>query len=200
MTDYEIRAIERKEKPALVRRNGFIPGVIYGRNFKSENVKFDEKKFLKFLHSYSHKGKIKVKLHDDIRLCLIKEIQRDPVLGKIIHVSMQVVSEEDIVRQKVPIIFQGRDKLASKKQTLQIFTSEVEISGKAAEIPEAIYIDLNDRKIGDEITVADIVVGPSLKVMDDPNKIYAVVSSLDEYTQDGENTQNVENAESEKNS
>jgi len=181
MSDYAIRAIERKEKPKVVRRNGFIPGVIYGKNYKSENVKFEEKKFLKLLSTHSQKAKIKVKINDEIKLCLIKEIQKDPVLEKIIHVAMRIVNEHDLVKQKVPIIFQGQEELAKNNLIVQVLIPEAEISGKAAEIPEAIYINIKDKKPGEKVTVADINVGPSLKVMDDPNKTYAIILTSKEY-------------------
>ncbi|MCR4436320.1 MAG: 50S ribosomal protein L25 [Clostridiales bacterium] len=180
MSDSFIRAIERNEKPGQVRKNGFVPGVIYGKGMSSRSVKFDEKTLKRLLRGHTKNAKICVKMGEEVKQCLMKEIQKDPITAKILHIEMQAVHENDVVKLKVPILFNGREKLAERQHILQVFVSEVEIAGQAANMPEFVSVDVENKKLGDKITVEDIFVEPSVKIVDDPKEIYAVVTMAKE--------------------
>jgi len=62
MSESVIYAAERTEKPNKVRKQGFIPGVVYGKDFKSTSIKLDQKEFKKLLQGHTKNTKVKVKL------------------------------------------------------------------------------------------------------------------------------------------
>ncbi len=177
MSETAIQAIERTEKPKQVRKNGFIPGVIYGKDMDSITVKFDEKKLHKILQGRSEKARIPVIIGNETKQCFIEEIQRDPVQRNPIHISMHVVKKDQVIKMKVPIIYNGHEKLAEKRLIFQPYTTEFELTGPSVDIPENIVVDVAEMSLGDKVEVKDISVNPSLTVLEDPEKILAVVTA-----------------------
>jgi len=183
MNESVIYAVERSEKPNQARRNGFVPGVIYGKGIESTNIKLDQKELRKLLLRHARNTKVMVKLGNDVRHCIIKEVQKDSVNDQILHVGLQAIHSDDTIRLKVPVVFQGKEKLGARQLLLQELFTEVEVSGKAADMPEFVSVDVEDKILGDKITVRDIRVGDGIKILDDENEIIAVVSAMKAYSE-----------------
>ncbi|MDD4570627.1 MAG: 50S ribosomal protein L25 [Tepidanaerobacteraceae bacterium] len=183
MSESVICAVERAEKPNKVRKQGFIPGVVYGKDIKSTSIKLDQKEYKKLLQGHAKNTKVRVKLGNEVKHCIIKEVQKDSVNGQILHVELQTIHSDDIIRLKVPIVFHGKEKLAIKQQLLQELIPEVEIMGKVADMPEFVCIDVGNRKLGDKITVKDIQIGNGIKIIDDESEILAVITAIKEYSE-----------------
>jgi len=184
MSESVICAEERAEKPNKVRRQGFIPGVIYGRDVKSTRIKLDQKEFNKLLQGHAKNTKVKVKFGNEVKDCIVKEVQKHHVNGQILHVDLQTIHSDDKIRLKVPIVFQGKEQLAQRHQLLQVLISEVEIMGKAADMPEFVSIDVGNKKVGDRITVKDFHVGNGLKILDEESEVFAVITATKEYSEE----------------
>jgi len=195
MSESVIYAIERTENPNKARKQGFIPGVIYGKDTKSTSIKLKQKEFNKLLQGHAKNTRLKVKLGDEVKHCVIKEIQKDFVSGKIIHVDLQAVRGNDIIRLRVPIVYHGKEKLGARQQLLQELISEVDIVGKAADLPEFVSIDVGEKNVGDKITVKDIQIGNGIKIEKDEDEILAVVTPIKEYS--AETSETTEEATSE---
>jgi len=181
MMEAVICAAERMEKPNKARKAGFIPGVIYGKDINSTPIKIDRKEFGKLLFKHGRNVKVNVKFRDEIKHCIIKEIHRNFLNGEILHVDLQTVNVEDTIRLKVPVVFNGKERLAARKELLHVFITEVELMGKAADIPEIVAIEVGDKNLGDKITVKDIHVADNIKIMEDENEILAVVTAAKEH-------------------
>jgi len=172
-----LEALPRTEKPKKVRNEGFVPGVIYGKGMDSLSVKFTENKLQNILRNA--KMKVSVQVGEDVKSCFIREIQKDPVTHKVIHVSLQVVREDEIVRLSVPLVFANHEELTDRKLYLQTYLTEAELSGPSAAIPEAITIDVGSKDLGDRITAEDLqaLIPENVKLMDDPETLYAVITA-----------------------
>jgi large subunit ribosomal protein L25 len=177
MSEDIICALERKEKARQARRQGFIPAVVFGKGIESVSIKMDQKDFRRVFQGRFKTSRISLKLGDEVKNCIIKEVQRDPINGQILHVDLQTIHSDDIIRLKMPVVFQGKEKLAANRHLLQEFITEVEISGKAADLPEYISIDAGNMELGDKITVGDLPIGDGIKVLEEADVILAVVSA-----------------------
>lgn len=177
MSETAIQALERNENPKQARKNGFVPGVIYGKGMESISVKFDEKTLQKTLRGRSQKAKISVQVGDKTKQCFVQEIQKDSVVGKILHIDMQVVKEDQVVKMKVPVVFNGSEALAERKLIILPYCNEIELMGPSVDIPEYVTVDVADKTIGDKVAVGDFIVNSSLKVMDDPEKVVAAITA-----------------------
>lgn len=186
MSEAVIYASERTEKVNKVRKEGFVPGVINGKGIDSKSIKLEKSEVIKLIHEHANNAKINVKVGDKIRSCVVKEIQKEPTKGKIIHIDLQAIHDEDIIRLKVPVIFTGKEKLGIKHEILQENISEIEIMGKATDIPQAITINIGDREYGDKITAKDIQLEDGLRVVNNENEIIAVITASKEKVDESE--------------
>ncbi len=177
MSESVVCVLERTEKGKKARREGFIPGVVYGKGVESVSIKLDQKDFRRAFQGRPMTSVFKLKLGDEVKNCIIKEIQRHPIKGEILHIDLQAIDKDEIIRLKVPVVFEGKEKLASNRYLLQEFINEVEIMVKAADIPELISVDVGNRELGDKITISDLPIGDDIKVLHDEDEILAVVSA-----------------------
>ena len=170
-----IKAAARSEKPKKVRRAGFIPGVLNGPGTASVSVQFERAALNRIIEKYGTAVKLWVGIDGEQKYGFIKEIQRDPVEGKIIHIAIQLVSADQIIRFKLPIDFEGEAALKPKVLYLQIDRSEVEVEGKTSAIPDHAGVDVSQKQYGDCVSAADFRFPKGVKILYPADTIYATV-------------------------
>lgn len=171
-----IRAIPRHEKMTVARKNGFVPGVVYGSNpIKFQPVKFDEKRLRKLLNRVTN-DRIEVKVNNEVKTCRIKQAEKDDITGKLMNISLQVINDSSSPQSvTVPIRFRGLEELQHKKLTLQITQSEIQVKGTEEALPEYLEINVSNKRLGDKVTVADLNLG-SLEAISDQDEILAIIT------------------------
>ncbi len=173
----ELKAQIRTEKAKKVRREGKIPGVLYGPGIENLNVKVDEKEFEKILKNKSPTSLLKLKVENNKEyLVLIKEIQRHPITEKIIHVDFFQPSLKEKIETKVPIIFEGEAPALKLGGTLLKAITEIEIRGVFEKLPKEIRVDLSKLKsFEDAIFVSDLKVPAEVEILRSKNDIVAKI-------------------------
>ena len=115
------------------------------------------------------------------RLAIVKEVQTDPVYGKLIHVDLQEVALTEKIRSLVSIRETGESSGVKLGGILQHGVREVEIESLPMDIPDQIEVDISSLKIGDSIHVRDLNIGPGIRVITDPDgALYSVVPPISE--------------------
>ncbi|MBE6064032.1 50S ribosomal protein L25 [Clostridium cochlearium] len=170
-------ATERNEKGKAARKKGFIPGIIYGKDIQGKSVNFEKGKLIAFLKEKGEKSKINFKLNGENKQGIIKEVGRDAVTSNIIHIDIQEVTASEEVKWTIPIIFEGREKLKSKDLYIQVYLQEVDVEGKASEIPNNITIDVEKLELGEEIKVKDLNIDSNIKIFNELEDTIARISS-----------------------
>jgi len=173
-----ISATVRKEKPNKLRRTGFIPGVLNGPGTASSSVQFENTAMSRAITKHGSNAKVWVDLDGVKKFGFIKAIQRDPVEGKLLHVSIQLVSENQEVRMQLPISFHGLAELERKQLHIEIRKSEVEVSGITELMPDSLTVNVSEKASGDTVTSADFSLSPELKVIEPENEIYAAIKEV----------------------
>lgn len=178
---------EKTEKSKKIRRDGFTPGVIYGEGIeKGISIKFEMLKLKQILKNNILNAKLNLKLGSKTKYCIIKDFQRDPIGGNIIHVDFQAVSANENVKLKVPVVYNGIGLLESKRLALQINISDLELEGRVDSLPETIYVDVSTKKLGDKIHIKDLKLDSSIKIHADENENLAVIVAPKEYVEETE--------------
>ena len=155
----------RAEKGSRVsrrfRRDGVIPSVIYGGKDEPLSVTVSEKEFGKVIHGGAGSNVIlTLKFADakaDAKTVIIKEIQRDPVTHKVIHIDLQAISLKDKIKVNVPVLVSGEAPGIKEGGILEYVQREVEIECLPTQIPEHIQVDVSSLKINESIHVRDLV-------------------------------------------
>lgn len=196
MSEPVICVLERNEKPKKVRKQGFIPGVVYGKDISPKSIKLEQKELKKLPQGYAKNTIVRVNLGNEEKHCIIKEIQKDCINGQILHIELQTIRSDDVIRLKVPVVYQGKEKLAARRQLLQELVSEVEIRGKATDMQEFLCVDVEDRNAGDKITVKDIQLENGLEILEDENETLAVIIELKDHSDSTDSSDSIDSSNS----
>jgi large subunit ribosomal protein L25 len=181
--DVEAREELGRSKAKGLRDKGFIPAVIYRDGKESQSLKVPSKELMRLIHEHRLESVvINLRIKDDKKKkphsCLIKEIQYDPVHGKMLHVDFNEVSLTKVIKVNVPVVAKG--EAAGVKQdggSLEHILWEIEVECLPTDIPKDIEVDVSALKIGDSVHIKDIVFPPNIKVLNDPGAVVLSVAS-----------------------
>jgi large subunit ribosomal protein L25 len=168
-----------KEYAKKLRRNGFIPGVVYGQDAASLPLEIENKAFQALIRQGLGENVLITLTTDDKqgkdRKVLIREIQRDPVKDDIVHIDFHEISLTKKLAIQVPIHLVGTPEGVTAGGILQHVLRELEVECLPTAIPEKIEVDVSSLTIGDSIHVADLQL-EGIDVLSDPeSSIVSVV-------------------------
>jgi len=169
-----------KEHAKKLRRQGIIPAVVYGAETPPLSLEVEAKSFLALLRSGLGENVIITLNIDDQKngdkKVLIRELQRDPVWGNILHVDFQQISLSKKLTIKVPIHLVGIPiGVQQDGGILQHVLRELEVECLPTDIPEKIEVDVANLKIGDSIHVGDVKLEKGQMLSDPQGSIVSVV-------------------------
>lgn len=155
------RAGVGKGAARTARREGYVPGVIYGGGEAPQtiNVKFNE--LLKHLKAGKFLSTLlNVKLDGADTRVICRGVQRDVVRDLPTHVDFLRLSEKSRISLFIPVEFANRDKSPGLKRggVLTVVRPEVELVVTASEIPEKLVVDLTGSNINDTIHISNIAL------------------------------------------
>lgn len=162
-----------------LRRRGGVPAVIYGAQEASLSLELEAKQMQRFLQTQEAENVI-IDLElsgarPAIKKAVVKEVQLDPVSGRILHVDFQHVSMTKKIKVRVPIHLLGSATgVKNQGGILQHLLRELEVSCLPADIPEAIDLDISELAIGDSIHVSDVSL-PKVDILAEPERAIVTV-------------------------
>ena len=166
------RAGTGKGAARSLRREGKVPGVIYGHDRAAEAVAVDTMALSKLLGGISA-GTTVVDVAIDGRApvkALIREIQRDALRpARILHLDLYEVRADEVVTVEVPVHLTGTaDGVRNFGGVLDHSLRELEIEVLPGDIPEHIELDVTNLTIGHSLFVRDITI-PKGRILNDPD-------------------------------
>ncbi|ACL70867.1 50S ribosomal protein L25/general stress protein Ctc [Halothermothrix orenii] len=161
MERYNLKAEVRKDTGKGVarklRRNGLIPGVIYGKTRKPQPLAVDAKDLNKVVGGNAILDMTLVDGDkEEKETAVVKDLQRDPVQGNILHVDFQHISMTDKLTVSVPVHIVGNARGVVAGGVLQQLAREIEVECLPTDIPDEIEVDITDLGLGDSLSVGDI--------------------------------------------
>ena len=144
-----------------LRRNGFIPAVIYGDKQAPIAIALSTNEVTKRIHAGGFMTTVATVILDGKKITVLpKDYQLDPVSDKPVHVDFLRVSAKSVVNVHVPIHFLNEELSPGIKRggVLNIVRHDVELHAPANAIPEAIEIDLTGKVIGDSIHISAVTL------------------------------------------
>ncbi len=159
---YELKAEARervgKGSSRELRRNGFIPAVIYGDKQAPISIVLNTNEVTKRIHAGGFMTTVATIDLDGKKITVLpKDYQLDPVRDFTMHVDFLRVSGNTEVTVDVPVHFVNEDKSAIKQGgVLNIVRHTVEFLCPANAIPEFITVDLDGAKIGDSMHISAV--------------------------------------------
>lgn len=175
--DTVLIAHERKERAKKVRRQGWVPGNIYGPGInRNVNIKFEENKINRFLKTHYVGSKTVVNINEKDCPCVIKDIQYEPIIRKPIHIDLYATSEDKRIKVNVPIKFKGKEQLALNNLVLQVLEDEIRLQGALKNLPEFVTVDVAALADGDIVTADKLPLPENVRLLVKPDKVIARIT------------------------
>jgi len=178
----EKRSTIGKGEARRSRAAGKIPAVVYGAGKPNVPISVDRKALSDVFREGAGENAIfllKLAGSDQSRHAMIREMQRDPVSRKPVHIDFVRVLMDVKIQVEVPIEVVGVAKGVKVDQgILDLVTREIEIECLPTDIPAHIAVDVTELGIGDAIRVSDLKPVAGVTIVDNPEKVVVHVTHM----------------------
>jgi large subunit ribosomal protein L25 len=160
------------------RAAGNVPGIVYGRGMEPVSIAVERRELVAALHTDAG---MNVLLDLDIdgtrTLALMRELQRDPVRGTLLHADFVKVERTQEIEVEVPVQLIGEAEGAKQGGVLEHVLFTVHVRCLPANVPERIDADVSSLGIGDSLKVADLRSEGDFAVLNDPDAVVALMTA-----------------------
>lgn len=178
----QVRKEQKKGPARRLRQQGFVPAIFYGGS--TENIQLavkssdlqklrKEKKVHAFIKLIIDDGGKKVE-----KLSLIKELQTQPLTGKLFHADFYEVDMKKKLAFDVTLNFVGKAIGVENGGELQHIKREIKVLCLPADLPDHIDVDITAIEIGHSIKVKDIIIPESMTHLDPPDAAVVSVAAV----------------------
>ena len=157
-----------KGKARQERRDGNVPGVLYGGDGAPVSLTMNAREFVKLIQAAGSHAIVQIDVSNDASIsgpALLKDVQYHPIRGHAIHADFQRIRLDERIVTLVPLNFVGRCKGLVEGGVLDHQVRELEIECLALEVPEKIDVDITEIGIGDHLYVSDVTVPEGIDVV-----------------------------------
>jgi large subunit ribosomal protein L25 len=165
---------------ARLRREGFIPGVLYGRGKKPHAIVVPERELRSAIGGpHGHHAILDVVLEGQktAHASILKDYQVDPIRGRITHFDLHEVRLDQVITAQVAIELLGEAPGVKAGGVLSALVREVNVEALPLEIPDRIELDISGAEIGATLRIADLRAPEGATILDDPDTVVVTVAA-----------------------
>jgi large subunit ribosomal protein L25 len=171
------RAPEGSRSARRLRRQGLVPGVIYGGGDEPQHFAVDARTLRNTLARAGQVIEVAVDggTSDNV---LIKDVQRHPVRGEAVHVDLLRVRMDVAIHATVPIEFTGADEAPGVVEG-GVFNQELRelnIEALPGDIPDAIVYDVSGLVMNETVTLEVLTAPEGVTLLDDVDLVIATIT------------------------
>lgn len=161
------------KKVKVLRRQGYLPAVLYGVGIESIPIKLDLKEATKVISAAGSSTLVMLKIGKKQHQVLVRETQRQVIRRGLEHVDFLKVAMDVAIRAEVPIEFVGEaPAVRDLGGVLVTELVEIEIESLPTDLPDRITVDLELlAEITDTIKVGDLSFGEGVEVITSPDDV-----------------------------
>jgi large subunit ribosomal protein L25 len=180
MDEVIIKANHRQvvgKKVKVLRRDGILPAVVYGQKIESIPISLDMREVSRILERISPSALVVVDVDGEQHYTLVRDKQRNPIRGSILHVDFQAVSLDETVRADLNIKIVGEAPAVETYLGIVVPSLEqLSIECLPKDLPDNIEVDISGlNEIGDSLLVRDLVAPNGVEILSDPEDVVVVV-------------------------
>jgi large subunit ribosomal protein L25 len=156
-----------------LRKQGLVPGIVYGQGLEPLPVTVDHHDLSVALHTEAGRN-VLISLElagQGPILTLAKTVDRHPYKNQIRHVDFVKVSLTEKVEAIVTVVFEGAAPGLKEGGIIAPGKTQVEVEALPSDIPPRITLDLSELHLGQHLRVSDLPVIPGVVYLDDPDEI-----------------------------
>ena len=177
----QVRTGTGKGAARQARRDGMVPGIVFGGDNDPLPINIPFNKLLTMLRAGRFKSTLfnmKVEGHDDVRV-ICRDVQRHVVKDLPTHVDFMRLKRTTKINLFINVEIAGEDVSPGLKMggVLTLVRPEVELVVTAADIPESIIIDVSELEVGDNVTISNVKLPAGAKPTIDRDFVIAQLSA-----------------------
>jgi large subunit ribosomal protein L25 len=167
-----------------LRREGWVPGVMYGHGFESVSLQFEGRNLTRLLSRVGGSQLIQIDVEGakEPEMALVRDVQRDPVKGTVLHVDFYRVQMTERLTAEIPLLLEGESPVIVINEGILLQgLSTIEVECLPGDLVDAIAVDLADLlEVDDSIHVKDLAIPSGIDVLTDPDELVVRVAPLAE--------------------
>jgi large subunit ribosomal protein L25 len=174
----DVLAVESRTKTGTtaahaLRRDGKIPGVLFGHGAAPLPIAFTARALEDLLHSGAKSHLLAITIDGKTKdTALLRDLQRDPVSHRITHADLQRVSASESIHATLRIVAVGvAHGVRESGAVLDVIFHDVEVQGPANALPEKIEIDVTELRVHDHVTAAQVKLPAGFKMLTPPETV-----------------------------
>ena len=164
----ESRDISGTSNARRMRHAGMVPAVIYGAAKETLHLAIDHNQLLRKLANESFLNSIlTIKIGNQEESVLIKDIQVHPAKKQVMHLDLQRVKSDVVIRVSIPLQFINEEQSEGVKLeggTVTALMNEVEVSCLPKDLPEKLEVDVINLKLDDMLYLEDIELPEGVEI------------------------------------
>src|SRR5215208_6964799 len=153
-----------------LRREGLVPGVLYGRGKPPHPICVPERQLRRALtgdHGLHAILDVVLEGQKTTHASILKEAQHDPLKGRLVHVDLQEVRLDQPIQAQVVVDLTGEPEGVKEGGVMSQVVREIHVEALPMEIPDRIELDVSGMKIGDTLRLADLTPQEGVTYLDD---------------------------------
>ena len=171
------RTATTKGQLKTLRRQGMVPGVLYGQKEATKAIAVEGKDLHSILNSPAGMNTIiDLTVNGEKTPAILKDLDRDILISdRIIHADFMRISLHDKLEVQVPVVFTGESEGVKAGGILQQTLREVTLKCLPTSIPEHLELDISSLALGESLSVADLQVPEGAEIVTDPAEVIVTV-------------------------
>src|SRR4051794_16844121 len=162
-----------------LRREGMIPGVLYGGGHKPHPICVQERELRRVLtgdHGLHAILDVVLAGQKTTHASILKDYQLDPLRDRISHVDLQEVRLDQPIHAVVVVELVGESPAAKAGGVVSQVAREVNVEALPMEVPDRVELDVSGMEIGDTLRLSDLGATDGVTLLDDPETVIATAT------------------------
>lgn len=166
-----------------IRKQGFIPAILYGRKIKNMALSVKAQDFKKIYQEAGESTLIELKIKavekgaEKKRVVLINEVANDPVSDEPIHIDFYQVKMDEVIKAEVPLVFIGESPIVKEAAGVLVKNIQfLEVEALPRDLPHQIEVDISSLKeIDSKIHIKDLKLPEAVKIEVQPEEVVVLI-------------------------
>lgn len=175
----EKRTVLGKQVKKL-RRDGILPGSVYGRDMKSASVQVPAKEFNTVFDIVHETGLVDLQLNGETIPVLIHNVQIHPKSRDVLHADFFKVNLKEKITANIPVVAVGEPKAVTDQiGLLEQPVSEIEVEALPTDLPENIEVNVESlAQVDEQITIEELKAPAGVTIMNEPSQVVFKIGEL----------------------
>lgn len=168
----------KRSATTAFRKEGFVPGVVYGKEKTTKAIAINEIELVKMVRDEGRNAIISLDVENGEKVdVMLHDYQMDPIRNELVHVDFYVVDMSEEMEATVPLTLVGEAAGSKAGGVLQQPLFELVVLAKPRDIPEEISIDVTSLEIGDVLAISDLPKGENYSFVDEEDTTVVTVTA-----------------------